>query len=501
MAALAALLAMSAIVLTWHWPMVGDSRFIRYGSFLISRGYVPYRDFAEINLPGCFAIDWAVIHTFGAGPLAWRIFDLLLTASSGLAMLFTIGLREWRSGVIAASLFAMAHWSDGIAQSGQRDLQIAVLLLAGIAAWVALAASRPALAAFVFGLLHGSAFISKPNSLLLTFGCLLVIFITRRAAGQSGLPVLGFAGVGFVIPCAAIVVYLTSNGALSQFWFTLRVLLPYHAGLARRSLSYLLVHSIAPYALLVYLWLIGSFDKHRSRLTQTSLLLLAGSLGGLAMYLTQGKGFPYHRYPFLMFLLPLIATDCAQWLHSGEKIRRVTASVAFAGAVLVVCSISLHRISRFDPYDPFGTSLTRDLAALPALDHRVQCLDSVQGCIAALASLRVVQSTGLIYDEFLFGDERSLAVQDSRAGFTRKLEAQPPLVIVLVDRFFPESTPGYQAVATWPEFSAWLDEHYRLAVDRPSPGTLRWWSRPEPAPGYRLYVLHESTVVAKPAPH
>lgn len=485
-------LSLGCLVFTLHWPMVGDAALIRYDSFLISRGEIPYRDFFEINLPGCFATDWLVRHLFGDGSLAWRIFDWTLTLGCDLGMLFTLGWREWRSATIAAALFAVAHWGDGIAQLGQRDLQIAFLLIAGIAAWVSLESSTPAKGAFLFGVLHGYAFVTKPNSLLVTVCCLVVLLANLHGARKSLIEFACWMSTGFLLPCLGVVLYLSAHGALQQFWFTLRVLLPFHASLARRGLPYLLVHSLAPYAVLVYLWLaVSVLTRSKNPPGDARRLLVAASIGGLAMYVAQAKGFPYHRYPFFVFLLPLISLDCASWLRSGPPVARVVAVLGLGIFVVGVCPLSLVRIARFDSHDRFGESLRRDLRAFPQLDGRVQCLDSVQGCIATLDSLRLVQSTGLIYDEFLFGDSRAAAVTATRTMFTRGLEAHPPEVFIVVDSFFLDSSTGYQKLNTWPNFSDWLNAHYQLAVDRPSPGPVRWWGRPQPAPGYRLYVLRE----------
>ncbi len=74
------------LVMSWHWPMVGDAALLRYTVFLIRHGWAPYRDFVDINMPGAY---WAT--AFGmrlatSGDVSWRIFDFGLIALTGLVI-------------------------------------------------------------------------------------------------------------------------------------------------------------------------------------------------------------------------------------------------------------------------------------------------------------------------------------------------------------------------------------------------------------------------------
>ncbi len=504
LSAVVVLIAICFLWLTRHWPMVGDARLIRYDTLLISHGFAPYRDFQEINFPGCFAVDALVRHLFGPSSAAWRFFDALLILLTGGILLALFGIRRWQAAIIAAVLFAVAHWGDGIAQLAQRDLQVSVLLLMGVVCFYTLSEKHPVVGASLFGLAHGCAFTIKPNGILVTIACgAVLILVDRGVRRRRLLLVVGAATGAFALPLAVAVGYLAANQALSAFFVTARVLLPFHASLARRSLGYLLTHVLAPFSALVGIWVAAQTLRRKIESTNRLRMVLgSGALGGLAMYISQGKGLPYHRYPFLMFLLPLLVWDFEDWLGSGPIAARVLSCAALLIGALVIAPMSLARATHFVPHDSFGDALSHDLQAFDqqALNGRVQCLDSVQGCIATLDRLALVQSTGVIYDEFLFGNATKTAVQDSRLDFLRAVDAKPPKVVVLVDSFFLDGTTGYRKLSAWPEFQSWLDQNYRIRVDRPSPGVVRWWGRPQPAPGYRLYVLREPTALAEPAP-
>jgi hypothetical protein len=74
------------VAATWRWPLVGDAPLFHYILLLGAHGMVPYRDIADLNLPGTYAVEWLVMHTLGPGPLAWRLWDFSLLLCVGLGM-------------------------------------------------------------------------------------------------------------------------------------------------------------------------------------------------------------------------------------------------------------------------------------------------------------------------------------------------------------------------------------------------------------------------------
>jgi hypothetical protein len=483
------------IVMTRHWPMVGDAALMRYGLFLVRHGLTPYKDFVEINLPGAYFTDSLAVHIFGSGGAGWRCYDLSLLLLAGLCMQALAGRGERIAAGLAGGLFALAHGADGIAQAGQRDLAIAVLLCAGLVCLLrALQTGRVAWMV-CFGLAHGWAAIIKPTAALITLPCLLTaLFFMRRNRKPVVAPAI-VAASAYLLPGCLAAMYLWNRHALSSFWFVVHVLLPYHAQLSRRPFSYLLLHSLSPFLSLAALWCVSLFVGHR-RLQNDArrALLITASLGGLAIYVAQGKGFPYHRYPFLVFLLPLIFFDGNRLLHSQHKLARCLALATFIAGVFVLAPMSVARMRRYDPQDAFRDALVQDLNRLGGggLNRRVQCLDTVQGCIATLGQMQLEQTTGLVYDEFVFGAAPGTAVDVSRARFWQEIHAQPPSVFIVVDGYFLSSDDHYAKLDRWPAFSEFLGDHYHLYAERPSPGMVRWWGRAQPAPGYRIYVRNPS---------
>ena len=134
------------------------------------------------------------------------------------------------------------------------------------------------------------------------------------------------------------------------------------------------------------------------------------------------------------------------------------------------------------------------------LSGNVQCLDSVRECLGTLYKLRLVQSTGVLYDLLLFDPKAtpnatsgataqlSPAIQQTRQRFAAALRTQPPEIIIVVSGLFFDNSPSFSKLDAWPQFREFLETHYDLYVERAPPDPVRWWARAEPTPRYRIYL-------------
>ncbi len=481
------------VVCSLHWPIIGDAALMHYVIFLIDRGAAPYRDIADLNMPGSYLVEWAVIHLFGSGDLAWRIFDLVLMASSIVAMIVITLPLDWFAGLWAGSLFLLVHGRDGIVQLGQRDLTLATCLLAAYALlFLALRKKLPPLA-IAFGLFSAMAATIKPTMLPLGPVLLLLACIQLRRQSQPSLRLLVYGLTGWLLPLATAAIYLWRKHALSAFLTTTRNMVLYHASLVRRPLDYLLLHSISPLMPLVAAWLVLLF-LHRKQLTWERLALWIGLGFGLFSYLVQAKGYAYQRYPFLAFLLLLLAID----FSSALKNRGITRALGVAGLALgafFLAPTSTVMASRYTWRDlaMIGT-IQQDLKALGPnkLSGGIQCIDSIAGCTNALYRMKLDERSYIFYDEFLFGPSSIPAIQQSRDKFWRDIRQAPPEVIIVSAPLFPSGPDNYTKLSLWPQFNAYLNEQYQLYLQRTPTQTVRWWSRPETPASYRIYLRKPS---------
>ena len=585
--ALAVSLAVSALsffAFTWRWPLVGDASLIHYIAFLISRGWAPYHQLGDMNMPGSYLIELAAMHVFGMGALAWRLFDftLLLVASACFALIcrnpapsatnpgapsMTVSLSwvgskcNWLAALFASSLFILIHGRDGLSEGGQRDLTMAVCLLAATA-FLSLAvrrgaqddapttlnhsASRAILYAALFGLFSGLAATIKPTAILLTLvQLLLALHALRPDQAQPGhaqntqwtrLAVSALVAY-FIAPLLALL-FLLRKHAFSAFLAGFRGIVPYYASLGHRPLGFVLLHSLSPLLALVILWLlvlllealaprppriVWSLRKPPQSWERTALLL--GVLFGLLNCVAQQRALPYYRYPLLVFLLPLIALDLTAILnlstHSqpatapprrpvSKKLAQTLAALALAYGALFLAPQSAVLIHRYRWWQTdFISSLQSNLNALggPSLSGHIQCIDSISGCNNVLYRMRLEPATGVLSDFLLFGsptDRQPTAtipvIRDTRAAFLTSVAAHPPQVIVVTSHLHIDGPDDFEKLARWPAFEDRLGRHYTLATQWSPARTARWWSREETPASYRIYLLRETSLRDLPHP-
>lgn len=519
------------------WPLVGDASLIHYLCFLMDHGFRPYRDLGDMNMPGSFLVEWSVMHTLGGGPVAWRTFDLLLLGVAAVAMgsISTIcgaahGGERWFGAIFAACLLALIHGRDGMGQLGQRDLTMAISLLVATAFLFEAERRTSAMAAAMFGLFAGLASTIKPTALPFGAVLLLLFGMALRRRGASPAQAVAAAVAGYGVAPGVALGFLLRLGVLGAFVRNLRTLVPFYASLGHRPLGFLLLHSISPLLPMVLLWISmllaiafapGSATNKSGWMWCWQRLALGCGVGfGVVSYVVQARGFPYYRYPLLVFLLPLMTLDLLLGLRWGFAMhwrgaiaRRTAGWMAAAGLLtgaLVIAPTSAWLIARYDPTNlDFITSLEQQLDALGGaeLSGHVQCVDSISGCGTTLYRMRLVQSTGVLSDFLLFGPAQVAAgedaaatpiVRETRAELMRTMERAPPWVLVISSYLHIDGPDGYAKLERWPAFQGVLERDYRLQTEWRPTRSEHWWSRQQMPKGYRIYVLRSGREGRKP---
>jgi hypothetical protein len=339
----------------------------------------------------------------------------------------------------------------------------------------------------------------KPT--ILPFGAVLLalaMFTLRR----RGLKVRAHAicaSVAFFLGPLVALIFLWHFGAVRTFVDGFSGIVPYYASLGHRPFGFLLQHSVSPFLPLVIIWVV-LLTVQRPRVTWERAALFLGVGFGLASYVIQARGFPYYRYPLLVFLLPLMAIDfCAASRAFAGRAGLAVRILADGGLVtggLIIALMSTVLISRYETHADFVSSLEENLEALggQALSGHVQCVDSISGCGTTLYKMQLVQSTGVLSDFLLFGPETTPVVRATREEFTKGMVSDPPQVIVVSGWLHIDGPGDYQKLARWPEFAEFLETNYSLQTEwRPSRPD-HWWSRRVWPDGYRVYVLRRSSV-------
>ena len=87
--------------MSWHWPLLHDTTVIQSVSFLIDKGWAPYRQIGDMNMPGAYLFEGWALHLFGSSDMWWRLYDFSLSAFMMMAMI-SIGRRyDWLAGFVA----------------------------------------------------------------------------------------------------------------------------------------------------------------------------------------------------------------------------------------------------------------------------------------------------------------------------------------------------------------------------------------------------------------
>ncbi len=474
-------------VVSLRWPLVGDVTYLHYAIFLMHHGMVPYRQIADMNLPGAYMLEGAVMASLGAGAIGWRVYDFILMAIAAVSMLSILRPYGRLAGVFAACLFAMVHAQDGEIMSGERDFAVAVFLLAAIA--LVFQSFRrvgcPYGFIFGFGVLLSAAVCVKPTVAPLALGLAIWVGLVLHRRSERVKPEAAAALAGLLLPVCATIVFLVRHHATLGFAEALRGLIPYHASLAHKSVGFLIGHSVAPLAVLSIVWVFAIvLNRHNITMDPERIALLICAIGGLVSYLLQTKGFAYQRYPFLAFLLVLMAADFVRLARIREAVRIVGIAGLLAGAIF--CTIFFVRTLRFDRGAP-AQPLLRDLRELGVADGQVQCMDTSGSCIDNLYAGRIVQSTGFLYDCYMLDGTNPVAL-GLRRRFWDAMERNTPRLIVVTNSVCYDPVPSFDKYGRWPEFSEFLAAHYTLEKTSGIQEPVRHWSRAVTPFAYRIYV-------------
>ncbi len=507
------------IVATWHWPLVGDASFFHYMVMLLRRGQAPYRDFIDVNLPGTYAVQAAVIACLGSGSRGFRLFDLGLLSRMAAAMFFlcraNAGKVQEREIILpalfSATLFAIVHGRDGIIHQGQRDLVLAVLYV-GACAFLEKAlrpntgsvSNRHASLApsFFSGLLFGFACTIKPSALFMIVPLFAMFVLQLRRQRRALLPTsIAFITAALLAPLLALG-YLIQQHTLRAFWQMLTQLTPYHASLNRLSIAALILGSVSSVCLPLFLIWLAIFLSQRRYNRLLDQLLLIGFLAGCCSYVLQGRGYPYHRYPSEAFLLLLAALAFCDALWPLPGSQRTPPWVRFAAIVglsvgtFFLVPRSLQLILHFDPRDQFTSDLRAALNSQggPALDRRVQCLDGYSGCLNTLQQMHLAESTGYLYDCYLYsvpGPTAPLLLEERdryRKSFQEAVLQHPPKLFVVSSQSCGGAVSySYAKLGQWSWLEHYLGTQYRLIDDHVPSEQVRWGGRPQPPTGFRIY--------------
>jgi hypothetical protein len=436
-------------------------------------------------MPGSYLSDFIGTAIFGSSDIGWRLYDYSLLATLTAALIFIAVIYDWFAGLYAGVIFSLIHGSEGPWQTAQRDQVMTVLLVLGYALAFAGIRKRESLLFFFSAVSLALAATIKPTAALAAF---LLIILALRHVKSKRLSVWPYARaitIGTSLVLLSTATFLQWRRSVPSFFSHIFAYTKYYSLLARPSFSYVL-HHCAPRWLIILLML-ATFLLFRNRSWRNWEIqaVLGGVLFGLISYFVQDKGFPYHRYPFLVFALLWVGLEFVIALKTSASSRWVGVMGLLSGSLLIA-PFYLFQVKTAQQSNALAIALVNDLQRLPpsSLSGSVQCLDVVDGCYSALYRLRIKQSTGLMGDQFLFSLRPNSAISKFREEFLREIESAPPTVFVETNFWYGEPT-SFRKIEAWPQFAEFLLQNYTIVSERSFPTS----PADSEAPGYRIYLL------------
>ena len=478
-----------------HWIVMWDGAVMHYIRFLITRGFRPYVDITDMNLPGCYLAEGWAMSVFGWGDLSWRLYEYFLTAALAAGGMIVGGRDRWVAGIYAALLFTLMHGAEGPMMAVERDEVMTVLLVVGMAFFfLAMRRQQPSLL-FFFGVLSALAASLKPGAVLLDASLLLLALFTARRRGEGMGRYLVWALAGNLLILAVMVGFILRYHAFGNLIFIARNVMPYYVHEKNWGPLYLVRNLLSPLLLpVVGLALISAVVQQRTMDWQRAALLLS-VFSGFLSYWVQRKGYLYHRYMFTVMLVLWAGWELSGSAFARRRLPRVLESAAFLYIFLWAAPKFAHRMYMYPLVTPppqnLALGLEQDLRQLggASLQRQVQCFDLVNGCLNALYRLRIAQSTGTTGDLLLFSPTPSPAVSYYRAWFTAHESEHIPEVIVLGNEYYHQAQTSFDKVNTWPEYAEYLRRNYTPVIER------HFGHNNEPA--YRIYLRRGGNVLAR----
>jgi len=416
---------------------------------------------------------------FGAGDLGFRVYDIFLMVAMTGAMIAIAWPYDWLAGLFAGVLFAMIHAADGPKGAGQRDAVMAMLMVVGLA--FLLHSVRRQVAAWMLmgGLFFGLATAVKPTIAPLGLVLLVMAALILRKRGEGVARFVVYGVVGGAVPALFFFGFLLHYHALDAFIAMNRDVTAYYSHLYRMSYLDLLRESMPrPMRVLVPFGLAAA-AMNRDWSNWERWALAVGVAFGAFSYFVQGKGYYYQRYPLVAMTLLWFAIE----LSIAARRRGVARAIGTAGLAIGIFGLTpmfAERARTIFYSNIFTETLETDLRQIgvAGLQHNVQCLDMVDGCMNALYHLQIVQQTGRTGDNLLFPPDANFAVvQKERQKFWDALMAHPPDVFVISDEQFMDAA-SFDKLKRWPEFARYLADNYELRSAHSFPITV----------AYRIYV-------------
>lgn len=470
-----ALIVSAAVSLNWRY--FHDVPIMIYCAYLIDSGFIPYRDFFEMNMPGVYFCYLIAAKIFGWSDLSFRIFDILYLASISFFTYLWLRPIGKIPAISAALLFGLFYLNDSNYLILQREY-IEILPLC-IILWLMYSCKKLSKNKILLltGILIGFGISIKPQFILLSLPPVL-FFIFENKSLLKVRSQIKFLLTGILIPLSIIVLYLIFTGSLKPFldivmnyWGLYSALNREHRILeGSQKISFILKSLFdGLYTPLVPLAIVGILLYNRDNPGSKFGYMLTMLITASVIYLLiAGKFYDYHWIAFNYFALcsaGYITRISGNRTKARNLIQLFTSMLLFVPLIKSNIGYSVHylknkdriNITRFAAADEIASYLKENLKD----GQKVQPLDWTSGAIHAMLISKAIIATPFIYDFHFYHHIRSPWIENLMKGIPTNSfvqESNFPYIINLRNKFInelstarPEYIIQFIGNRSWPE--------------------------------------------------
>jgi hypothetical protein len=476
------ILLLTVAFLSLYWKMEHDVPLMFYNALLIEHfGKIPYKDFLDLNMPGCYIFYIVIGKLSGYSDFGIRLFDILTVAVLSLFTYFTMRKIDKRAAVLAVIIFALHYFGAKPYLSLQRDYFSLIFLAAFVCFFVNFKGSA-VIKYIVCGVLLGVCVTIKPHAVIFIAAFLIYAMLTDRG---NKLRIAFSVIAGSVLPVGAALLYLTLTGSLGAFIDMAVNYLPLYGSLSRTH------YAIVPEERLGYLYLeFIQFNGHPlwilSAFAGLYFILFRSSISmeqrktiyfffmlmcvGAVYVLLPGQFFGHHWLMFFYFAFMFSAMCIISLPANVRKGERWVPVLALVFAMVMNVRAHPGFIAQLTGEDISGmygeriNEITSYLKSNLREGDKIQPLEWTGGALHSMLLTRADLGTRFIYDQYLYHSLSSPYIQSLRSRFLTEFRQNKPgfVVRIYTQRAFP-SGPG--TAAEFPELEEILKNDYTAELN------------------------------------
>jgi hypothetical protein len=492
------------------WRYRHDLPMMMYQAFIAHEfGWLPYRDWFDMNMPGSYATYLAFEHFFGHGDVAMRRVDTVWTLGMMAVAVGILRRFTWQGAWLAGPIFALRYLSYGPGMTLQRE--ILALLPLGLATWAAMSRLPLRARGFASGFFLALACTYKPHMMvaLVPIAAYLAVEAGKRVErGERLRAVLRVAlptAAGVLLPVLVVLAWLSWHGLLADFRHT-AAYLKYYGGMTGAHytisgvprLGYIggkLLVSKGHTALL-FTGVLGVLVAFTNEAFSASLRRKAALLGGILLAFAlypglSGQFWSYHFLP-MMYFAALGSAVGLVGLPRGVPLARWI--VPRAALLLLVLRLvgaqddfrSFTRFERWKPASGRADDIARFLKENLEPGETVQPLDWVStGVVHGMLLAEAKPATRFLYGFHFYHHVSTDYIQGLREQLIDELVAGRPAYIIDGKAVWP-LVHGHDTTTEFEELSELLSRDY-VRAHRGRRWTAyerrdRWEARQPPRP-------------------